>query len=170
LKIKGDASIALSRSVLNFGMGANNLTSSGEYQDSGVVRFERDVLARDKIKWLVVMEGINDIVYGNVQAQPIISAYQEIISRAHDEGILVYGSPMTPTDQGSASVRNEVNDWIRTSGEFDGVIDLDKAVDPNDTGAIAAQFNNDGLHPNVAGYEAMGNAVDLSLFYDSTLQ
>lgn len=170
LKIQDDANIADTRSVLNFGMGANNLTSSGDYQDSGVVRFGRDVLKRDKIKWLIVLEGINDIVYANVQAQPIIDAYQEIIDQGHAKGILVYGSPMTPTDQGSASVRNTVNDWIRTSGAFDAVIELDKAVDPNDTGTIASQLNNDGLHPNTAGYEAMGNAVDLSLFYDATLQ
>jgi lysophospholipase L1-like esterase len=170
LEIQDDTNLADTRSVLNFGMGANSLTSSDEYQDSGVVRFGRDVLERDKIKWLIVLEGINDIAYGNVQAQPIIDAYQEIIDQAHAKGILVYGSPILPTDQGSASVRSTVNDWIRNSGAFDAVIELDKAVDPDGNGTIAAQFNNDGLHPSTAGYQAMGEAVDLSLFYDDTLR
>ncbi len=170
LRLKQDPKLASSRSVLNFGMGANNLTVSGEHQDSGVVRFERDVLKRDKIKWLIVLEGINDIVYSNVQAQPLKDAYDEIIQKAQAQGILVYGSPILPTGQGSASVRNEVNDHIRTAAAFDAVIELDKAVDPNGTGSIAGQFDNDGLHPSEAGYEAMGNAVDLNLFYDETLQ
>ena len=168
-KIQDDPAIADTRSVLNFGMGANNLTSSSEYQDAGKERLKRDVLTRDKIKWLIVLEGIND-VNGGVSAQTIISAYQEIIQAAHEKGILVYGSPLTPTDQGSASVKTEVNDWVRTSGEYDGVIELDKALDPSGAGTIASQFDNDGLHPNGAGYEAMGNSVDLSLFYDVTLQ
>jgi lysophospholipase L1-like esterase len=154
--------------VLNFGMGANNLTVSGQYQDSGVVRFGRDVVPRDKIKWLIVLEGINDIVYSNVQAQPIISAYQQIIQQAHAEGILVYGSPITPTGQGNTAIRAEVNQWIRTSGEFDAVIDLETVIrDPGNVNGIATMFNNDGLHPNITGYEAMGNAVDLSLFYQT---
>jgi lysophospholipase L1-like esterase len=139
---------------------------SGQYQDSGVVRFRRDVLTRDKIEWLVVLEGINDIVYSNVQAQPIIDAYRQIIQKAHAEGILVYGSPITPN--GSAGVRAEVNQWIRTSGEFDQIIDFEAAIqDPNNLNSIAPMFNNDGLHPSIAGYEAMGNAVDLSLFYQA---
>jgi lysophospholipase L1-like esterase len=139
---------------------------SGQYQDAGVVRFERDVLTRDKIKWLVVLEGINDIIYINVTAQPIINAYQQIIQRAHEAGIFVYGSPITPTGQGSAAIRGQVNQWIRTSGEFDAVIDLEAAIqDPGNVNAIAPMFNNDGLHPNVNGYQAMGNAVDLSLFH-----
>jgi lysophospholipase L1-like esterase len=167
LKIQDDTQISDTRSVLNFGMGANNLTSSSQYQDSGVIRFERDVLTRDKIKWLIVFEGVNDI-NGGVQAQPIISAYQEIIQKSHDKGILVYGSPITPN--GSGGVRSTVNDWVRTSGEFDAVIDLDMVIrDPNNQNQILSMYDNDGLHPSKAGYEAMGRSVDLSLFYDATL-
>ena len=166
LRIQGDPTIADARSVLNFGMGANNLTVSGDFQDSGVVRFGRDVLTRDKIKWLVVLEGINDIVYSNVQAQPIIDAYGQIIQRAREQGILVYGSPITPN--GSAGVRAQVNQWVRTSGAFDEVIDLETAIaDPNNPNSILARFNNDNLHPNATGYEAMAAAVDLSLFYEA---
>lgn len=172
LKIQDDVPIGDTRSVLNFGMGANNLTQSSEYQDAGMLRFERDVLKREKIKWLIVLEGINDII-GNVPADDIIGAYQQIIQKAHEKGILVYGSPLTPSDQGSTTVRDDINEWIRTSGEFDAVIELDKALDPYNTGAIASEFkrdDGDGLHPSIVGYEAMGNAVDLSLFYDDTLE
>jgi lysophospholipase L1-like esterase len=166
LAIQNDAQIADTRSVLNFGMGANNLTVSGAFQDSGLVRFGRDVVPRDKIKWLIVLEGINDIVYSNVQAQPIIDAYSQIITTAHEQGILVYGATITPTNQGDATIRGQVNEWIRTSGQFDQVIDFAALiVDPNDPNAILTMYNNDGLHPNAAGYAAMGNAVPLSLFY-----
>jgi lysophospholipase L1-like esterase len=166
--LQNDAQLADTRTVLNFGMGANNLTVSGQYQDSGVVRFGRDVVPRDKIKWLIVLEGTNDIIYSGVQAPAIIAAYQQIIQSAHAEGILVYGSPITPTNQGDAAIRAQVNEWIRTSGEFDHVIDFAAAIgDPNDPNAILPMYNNDGLHPNLAGYEAMGNAVDLSLFYQT---
>jgi lysophospholipase L1-like esterase len=168
LAVQNDEEVAETRSVLNFGMGANNLTVSGQYQDSGVVRFGRDVVPRDKIKWLIVLEGTNDIIFSGVQAPAIIAAYQQIIQAAHAEGILVYGSPITPTNQGDAAIRAEVNEWIRTSGEFDDVIDFAATIgDPNDPNAILPMYNNDGLHPNLAGYEAMGNAVDLSLFYQT---
>lgn len=169
LAIQEDPMIADNRSVLNFGMGANNLTVTDDYQDAGVVRFRRDVLPRDKVKWLIVLEGVNDIVFSNVQAPAIIEAYQQIIDEAHADGILVYGSPITPTNQGDPDIRAEVNEWIRTSGAFDAVIDLAEAIgDPNDPNAMLPMYsNNDGLHPNVAGYEAMGNAVDLSLFYQT---
>lgn len=170
LAIKKNAKLSENRSVLNFGMGANNLTVSGRYQDAGLKRFERDVLGRKKIKWLVLLEGINDIVYSNVAAQPIQDAYTEIVSRAHAAGILVYGSPLLPTDRGSAAIRNAVNDFVRTEALFDAVIPLDRAVDPTGAGILAAPFDKDGLHPNEAGYQAMGNAVDLSLFYDGTLR
>jgi lysophospholipase L1-like esterase len=164
LEIKKDPVIASNRSVLNFGMGANSLVSSSTYQDAGVVRFERDVLTRDKIKWLVVLEGVNDI-NGGVQAQPIIDAYREIIRKSHEKGILVYGSPITPN--GAGGVRATVNEWVRTSGEFDAVIDLDAIIrDPGNPNDIASMFDNDGLHPNLTGYQAMGEGVDLMLFYE----
>ncbi len=163
LALQDDPALADKRSVLNFGMGANALTSSSMYQDAGVLRFERDVLTRDKIKWLIVLEGINDI-RANVQAQPIIDAYRRILERSREKGILVYGATITPN--GPSAVRSAVNDWIRNSGEFDEVIDFDAVLrDPNDVNGILPMFDNDGLHPSIAGYQAMGNAVDLSLFH-----
>ena len=164
LAIEADPELAGRVSVLNFGMGANNLTISGPDQDSGLVRFERDVLPRDKIRYLVVLEGVNDIKFSGVQAKPIIDAYRQIVDRAHAAGITVYGSTITPMSENNP-VRNVVNASIRNDGYFDAVIDLDAAIrDPVAPDNIAQEFDKDGLHPNVAGYEAMGRAVDLSLF------
>ncbi len=161
LAVEDDPRLADSRSVLNFGMGANFLARDTDGQDAGVVRFERDVLGRDKVKWLIVMEGVNDLNAGEA-AQPLIDAFQSIIDRAHEKGIFVYGSPITPC--AGCGARLEVNEWIRNSGAFDAIVDLAGPVsngeDWNPT------FQNDGLHPNRAGYEAMGRSIDLSLFYE----
>lgn len=163
LALQQDPLLANTRSVLNFGMGANALTTSSQYQDAGVLRFERDVLTRDKIKWLIVLEGINDI-RANVQAQPLIDAYRQIIQKSHAKGILVYGATVTPN--GPSAVRSAVNDWIRNGGEFDQVIDFDAVLrNPSDMNNLLPLFNNDNLHPSIAGYEAMGKAVSPSLFY-----
>lgn len=162
-KIKADPQIATKRSVLNFGMGGNHLVraeGSIQEQDLGVTRFRRDVLPNDKIKWLIVMEGVNDMNAGT-DAQTLIGAYQQIISEAHEKGILVYGSPITPCS--GCAARSEVNEWIRTSGEFDAVIDLTTPVE-NGNNVWANGMGSD-LHPTPAGYEAMGNSVDVSLFY-----
>jgi lysophospholipase L1-like esterase len=174
-EIKNDPQLRNKVSVLNFGMGANTLLTSGEDQDSGLVRFERDVLGRSKIKWVIVLEGVNDI--GNQTdlglVQQITDAYQQIIDKAHAAGILAYGSPITPFKGNdyaggqALTIRNQINQWITTSNAFDAVIDLATAVaDPNDQDQLLLMYSNDKLHPNKAGYEAMGKAVDLSLFYE----
>jgi lysophospholipase L1-like esterase len=113
LAIKKDPKISKNRSVLNFGMGANNLTSSSTYQDSGVKRFDHDVLSSTKIKWLVLMEGVNDMNSGSVSADALKKAYTDIVDKAHQKGILVYCSPITPCDSGSCgSARKTFNDWV----------------------------------------------------------
>jgi lysophospholipase L1-like esterase len=173
IAINDDPMIADDVSVLNFGMGANSLTSGDADMDPGTQRFERDVLGRqDKIRWLIVLIGVNDLIYGNVQAGPITSAYQSIIDQSHEAGILVYGSPITPfashTQGSPLNVRTEVNDWVTTSNAFDAVVDLATVVaDPSNPEQLNPPLSNDGLHPNTTGYEAMGNAVDLSLFYQT---
>ncbi len=171
LAVGNDAMLKDKVSVLNFGMGANELTNSTEDQDAGQLRFVRDVLPREKVKWLIILEGVNDI-NNDVEAQPIIDAYQEIITQAHAKGIEVFISPITPMGSDN-TVRNTVNDWIRANagdgGLFEGVIDFDEAVrDPNNVHSILPAYQrNDGdmLHPAAPGYAAMGNAVELSLFY-----
>jgi lysophospholipase L1-like esterase len=163
VKIKGDATIADKRTVLNFGMGANTLVAEGvAEQDIGLVRFRNEVLTNDKIKWLVVMEGVNDMTAGAL-ADDLIDAYRQIITEAHEKGILVYASPITPC--ADCAARGEVNTWIRTSGEFDAVIDFPTTVESTDN--VWANGMGADLHPTRDGYEAMGNSVDLSLFYQT---
>jgi lysophospholipase L1-like esterase len=173
LALKNDATLSGRVAVLNFGMGANSLLSGNGFQDSGLVRFERDVLGRSKIRWLIVLHGVNDI--GNQSdlalVDRITAAYQQIAERGREAGILVYGSPLLPFKNHSyaggqaLTIRSQINDWVRTSGAFDQVLDLAAAVaDPSDPERLLAAFSNDGLHPSRAGYEAMGNAVELSLF------
>lgn len=174
LAIKDDPAIATTRSVLNFGMGANNLTvdstdadNGAATQDSGLKRFARDVLTRDKIKWLIVMEGVNDLVYSNVTAGPLQNAYQSIIDQAEAKGIKVFISPITPLNAQNKPDRATVNQWIRASDNYSDGIDFDLVLrDPNNQNSTQAQYKNDDLHPNEAGYQAMGESVDLSLFHD----
>ncbi|HEY3494667.1 MAG TPA: GDSL-type esterase/lipase family protein [Polyangiaceae bacterium] len=167
LAVQNDPNIADKISVLNFGMGGNLLTRGDGYEDAGTVRFDRDVLGRDKIKWVIVLQGVNDIVYGGVQAQPIIDAYASMINKAKAKGVKIFGSTITPI--GSANtVRNTVNQWVRNTGPWDALIDFDLTIrDPNAPETIRTGWHaaSETLHPNAAGYQAMGNAVPLSLFY-----
>ncbi len=168
LEIENDPMIAGKVSVLNFGMGANTITEGTEDQDAGTERFVRDVLSRDKVKWVIVLEGVNDINYvTDITAQKIIDAHQTIITGGKEKGIKMYGSPITPMGSDNA-IRNEFNAWIRTSGAYDAVIDFDAAIsDPNNQHSLLPAYDSgDGLHPSVPqGYQAMGTSVDLSLFY-----
>jgi lysophospholipase L1-like esterase len=162
--IKADPQIASKRSVLNFGMGANNLTKDDTYQDSGLKRFARDVLERDKIKYLIVLEGVNDIT-GGVSAQDVTSAYTTIVDQARAKGIKVWVSPLTPMNAAN-DTRDQINQTVRGADYYDVGIDFDIAIrdsgNPNNT---QAAFKNDDLHPSEAGYKQMGESVDLSLFY-----
>ena len=166
--------------IVNEGISGNRLLNDGA-GISALARFDRDALSQPGVKWLIVLEGINDIGLGAradadpgdaVTADDLIAAHKQIIERAHMHGIKVIGATLTPyvgaayaTDQGEA-VREAVNQWIRTSGAYDAVIDFDAAVqDPANPKQIRATFNiRDHLHPNDDGYKAMAAAVDLSLF------
>ena len=132
--------------------------------------------------------GINDILFPafpftpsdeKVSADVIISGYRQLITRGHRKGILVIGTTNPPFEHSAfeglvtafytperESVREKVNDWIRSSGEFDGVVDLDAVVrDPNHpTQLLPAYDSGDHLHPNNAGCRAEGNAFPLALF------
>lgn len=150
---------------------------------NALARFDRDVLVAPGAKWVVVLEGINNIglpgVFGlpqeAVSAQDIIFGYRQLIDRAHEKGLKIYGGTLTPfegttipgyfTPAGEVK-RQSVNRWIRTSGAFDAVIDFDKAIrDPlQPTRMLPAYDSGDHLHPNDAGYQAMANFIDLSLF------
>ena len=169
--------------VLNHGIGGNRLLSSG-LGPNALARLERDVIAQPGVKWLVILEGINDIgarpddlASGRTPATAadIIFALTQIIDRAHSHGILVYGATILPfegiTDlnyystEGEAD-RQRVNQWIRQSGRFDGVIDFDAVTrDPERPSRLSpAVDGGDHLHPSAAGYRIMADAVDLALF------
>lgn len=159
--------------VLNHGIGGNRLLRDG-LGPSALARLDRDILAQPGVRWLIVFEGINDIGTGST-AGDIISSYEQIIERAHQHDILVHGATIMPfegfsyanyyTPEGEA-VRQRVNEWIRTSGRFDRVIDFDAATrDPAYPSRLSAAVDGgDHLHPSAAGYRIMADAVDLALF------
>ena len=172
--------------VLNHGISGNR-TTFDLIGPNALARFDRDVLTAPGARFVIVLEGINNIgipgAFGlsqqAVTADDIIASYQQLIARAKEQGLTIFGGTLTPfegtifpgyyTPEGEAK-RQAVNLWIRTSGAFDGVIDFDKAIrDPaQPTRMLPAYDSGDHLHPNDAGYQAMANAVDLALFSDSS--
>lgn len=172
LRIKQDPELGPKRSVVNFGMGANNLTKDSTdesnaqivTQDSGLKRFDHDVITSSKIKWVIIFEGVNDMTYSNVNGSTLNTAYSGMITKAHDKGILAYGATILPCDSGLCPAeRTVVNNWIKTSGEFDAVLDFAGVVSSSDNVWNNA-YKNDALHPNSAGYKALADSIDLSLF------
>jgi len=161
--------------VLNAGISGNRVLGDGA-GISALARFDKDVLMQTGVTHVVVMEGINDIGVAradpNPSADDLIAAHRQLIARAHARGLKIYGATLTPYEgaayyspEGEAK-RKALNDWIRTSGEYDGVIDFDAVTrDPMSPGKLAAFADSgDHLHPGDAGYKAMGDAVDLALF------
>jgi lysophospholipase L1-like esterase len=158
--------------VANEGIGGNALVSGG-LGPTGASRFVHDVVDQRNPRWVIVLEGVNDIGAASSQqvATNLISAYQQLISEAHQAGIRAYGVPILPfggssfDTAGHQTSRQTVNSWIRTSGKWDAVIDLDAVVrDPANPNRLLANFDSgDHLHPNPAGYQAMANAISLSL-------
>lgn len=159
--------------VLNQGIGGNCLTRPC-LGPAGVDRFERDVLNQKGVKWLIILEGINDLGSNGTiaKAEEIIAAYQDMIQRAHAAGIKVYGATLTPIkgsgyeSPGTLEAVEAINHWIRHSGQFDAVIDFAEAVsDPERPGYLKPAYDSgDGLHLSEKGYRAMAEAIDLSLF------
>jgi lysophospholipase L1-like esterase len=169
--------------VLNHGIGGNRLLRDG-LGPNALARLDRDVLAQPGVRWLIVLEGINDIGMGSgaraksewaATAEDIIGAYEQIVERAHAHGIRVYGATIMPFEgfayanyftPGAEADRQRVNTWIRTSRTFDAVIDLDAATrDPERPSKLSAAVDGgDHLHPSVAGHRIIADAVDLALF------
>jgi lysophospholipase L1-like esterase len=165
--------------VVNRGISSNRLLSDPANLLGGrsiLERFDRDVLATAGVRYMTLMIGINDI--GNspatspIPAADLIAGYRQVIARAHAKGIAIFGATLTPFEGAGyyspekEVVRAAVNNWIRSSDEFDGVIDFDLATrDPaHPTRFLPAYDSGDHLHPNDLGYQAMGNAVPLTLF------
>lgn len=163
--------------VLNLGIGGNCVVKGG-LGPTALNRFDRDVLSQKGTKWLVILEGINDIggiknpEDAHIKAQELIEAYKVMITKAHAKGIKVYGCTILPFQKSfydaphKQEARDIVNAWIRNSKSFDAVIDFDKAmVEAEGSKTIAGNLHDgDFLHPNEAGYLKMGEAVDLNLF------
>jgi lysophospholipase L1-like esterase len=159
--------------VLNEGIGGNAVLSGG-LGPTALSRFERDVINQNGIKWLIILEGINDIGSAGSASvgDDLINAYKQMIHTAHLNGIFVYGATILPMKGHSyystlhESIRQTVNSWIRNSGYFDAVIDLDFALrNPADTLSLLPEADTgDHLHPNETGHRMMAEAVDLSLF------
>jgi lysophospholipase L1-like esterase len=163
--------------VLNMGIGGNCVLRGG-LGPTALERFERDILKQRGVRWIIILEGVNDIggtrdsAAATAIAGELIEAYGKMIDEAHAKGIKVYGGTLTPINQSfyyknfREAARETVNRWIRTSGRFDAVIDFDKVMqNPEDpTSLLPEAQSGDYLHPNEKGYEMMGRAVDLNLF------
>ncbi|HEV7710473.1 MAG TPA: SGNH/GDSL hydrolase family protein [Asanoa sp.] len=182
--------------VVNKGIGGNRLLYDGNtlpdppfgglgpiFGDSALSRFDRDVAAQAGARYVIVLLGINDIgqpgsispVDETVSTDDLISAHRQLIARAHERGLRAYGATLTPfqdtTIPGYYTAANEakrqaLNAWIRTGGEYDAVIDFDRAVrDPAEPGRMLPAYDSgDHLHPNDAGMRAMADAIPLRLF------
>ncbi len=157
--------------VLNHGLGGNRLLNDG-LGPNALARLDRDVLAQSGVRWLIVLEGINDLGTRSATARDLIVAYEQIILRAHARDIKIYGATLMPCE-GSRyftpaleAARREVNKWVRESGRFDAVIDFDVATrDPQKPLRLsAAADGGDHLHPGPEGYKIMAGIVDSELF------
>ena len=163
--------------VVNEGISGNRILGDNV---SGLSRFALQALDVPGVKWITVLEGINDINGAMRQNPPdtkfsaadLIAAYEQMIDAAHMRGIKVIGCTLTPyggssgyKDEGEA-IREAANNWIRTSGKFDAVIDFDKATrDASDSKRFSQKAESpDLLHPGDAGYKMMGEAIDLKMF------
>lgn len=165
--------------VLNEGIGGNRILHDNT-GPSALARFDRDVLAQAGVKYLVILESINDIghatdptkPYDVVSAEDLITGLSQLATRAHTHGIKVIGATLTPFVGASyqsvagEEIRQTINKWIRTTDQLDGVIDFDKATtDPTHPGMfLPLDDSGDHLHPGDAGYKAMGESIDLNLF------
>ncbi len=171
--------------VLNQGIGGNRVLLDG-LGPNALARFDADVLAPAGVRYLMVMEGINDLGMATRDAElsqaehdalvrRILAAYEQIVTRAHAHGIKVIGATLTPfvgsdyyhPDAQTEADRKALNQWIRMPGHFDAVIDFDQLLrDPEHPDRLWPRFDSgDHLHPSLAGYAAMGEALPLSLFW-----
>ena len=173
--------------VMNLGISGNMVTKT-IIGKNAQARFDGDVLAQSGVTHVIIHQGINDfglppflppVLGGGPAATPeaVISGLQQMIRRAKAKGLKVFGGTISPAGAfvlptygapETEAARQKVNKWIRTSGEFDAVLDFDAVLrDPDDPTILRADLTADGLHPNDAGYAAMAKAIPLRLFRHS---
>ena len=166
--------------VINMGISGNRVLRNN-IGTSALARFDRDVLARSGVAWVILMEGINDITWSALPGAPVseqasadavIEGLSQLVDRAHAHGIKVMGATMTPMEglwlfnEETEAMRLAVNEWIRTSGKYDAVVDFDAVTrDPQRPSQLRpAQDSGDHIHPNDAGNAAMADAIDITEF------
>ena len=159
--------------VINQGIGGNAVVSGG-LGPTALKRFDHDVLEQNGVRWVIILEGVNDIGGSHSQkvVTDLIAAYEQFIEKAHAHDILIYGVPILPfggsfyDSENHEAARQEVNNWIRTSGKFDAVIDLDASVrNPRNPNRLKPEYDcGDHLHLSVEGYQKMAEDIDLDLF------
>ncbi|MEU7875554.1 FAD-dependent monooxygenase [Dactylosporangium sp. NPDC049140] len=170
------------RAVINMGIAGNRVLRETDGLGAGALaRFDRDVLGRPGVRWVVLSEGLNDLFFGFVPGAPdheratagdIIAGYRQLIGRARPHGVRVVGCTLPPIGgapfhtEELERMRQDVNRWIRGGGEFDAVVDLDAATrDPAAPERVrAGLLSADGVHPNDAGHEVIAAAFDPELF------
>lgn len=163
-------------SVLNAGIGGNAVVTGG-LGPAALQRLDRDVLDQPGVRWLIVSEGVNDLGasrsgLADSVATKLIGAYREIVMRAHARHLRVYGATMLPfgasfyATPDREAARQRINAWIRTTGNFDDVIDFDAVMrDSADPTRLRSDADSgDHLHPNQNGYRIMAEAIELTLF------
>jgi lysophospholipase L1-like esterase len=169
--------------VLNQGIGGNHLLTDG-LGPNVLARFDRDVLAQTGVRTVILLEGVNDLGGLTIKSEPraaeqeafvqrILAAYEQIVARAHAHNLRVVGATILPyTDSGyyhppasNEADRQAINQWIRTPGHFDAVVDFDQLLrDPARPDHLLPAYDcGDHLHPNPAGYKAMGEAIPLAV-------
>ncbi len=181
LAAKMQASRATSHwAVINAGISGNRIRRD-VIGRSALGRFDRDVLARAGVKWIVLFEGINDVTFSalpdvpaaqRATADELIAALEQLVDRAHARGIKVMGGTLMPMgglwlhNTETEAIRQAVNEWIRTSAKLDAVADFDAATrDPREPQRLLPEFDSgDHIHPNDAGNAAMAGAVDTTIF------
>ncbi len=176
--------VANNVSVLNTGIGGGRILQDG-LGPNAAARFTRDVLAQSHVTAVIVLEGINDLGTATINApispadhaalvQRLEIAYSQMIDAAHGHGVKIYGGTIMPftgsdyyhPDAANETDRQALNAWIRAPGQFDGVVDFDAVIrDPQHPDHLRPDYDSgDHLHPNPAGYRAMGEAVPVVLF------
>lgn len=162
-------------SVLNMGLGGNCILNGG-LGPTAKSRYPRDLFQQEGVRYIILFEGVNDLGgRGDAveKAKQIIEVYKQIINEAHERGIYVYGAPVMQFkgnnyySENHEAGRQQLNQWIRSSGYFDGVIDFDAVMGSESDPARLNEkylFENDYLHPNAEGYVRMGDCIDLKLF------